>query len=82
MSRCFRGDSDGKESACKTGDPGFDPWVEKGMVIHSSLPAWRIPRTEEPGGLESTRLQRVRLDWAADTVLCEYCIVPAYQTLR
>ena len=27
-----------------------DP-LEKGMAIHSSLLAWRIPRTEEPGGL-------------------------------
>ena len=62
MSRGFRGGSDGKESACKTGDPGFDPWVEKGMVTHSSLPVWRILRTEEPGGLESMRLQRVRHD--------------------
>jgi len=36
--------------------PGFDPWVgknppEKGMAIHSSILAWRIPWTEEPGGL-------------------------------
>ena len=30
-----------------------DP-LEKGMATHSSVPAWRIPRTEEPGGLQST----------------------------
>ena len=29
-----------------------DP-LEKGMATHSSIPAWRIPRTEEPGGLYS-----------------------------
>ena len=29
-----------------------DP-LEKGMATHSSIPAWRIPWTEEPGGLES-----------------------------
>ena len=29
-----------------------DP-LEKGMAIHSSFLAWRIPRTEEPGGLQS-----------------------------
>ena len=30
-----------------------DP-LEKGMATHSSIPAWRIPWTEEPGGLQST----------------------------
>ena len=34
------------------------------MVTHSSILAWRIPWTEEPGGLQSTRLQRVGHDWA------------------
>ena len=29
-----------------------DP-LEKGMATHSSIPAWRIPWTEEPGGLQS-----------------------------
>ena len=29
-----------------------DPW-EEGMATHSSILAWRIPRTEEPGGLQS-----------------------------
>ena len=36
------------------GDP-----LEKGMTTHSSILAWRIPWTEEPGGLESMGLQRV-----------------------
>ena len=35
-----------------------DP-LEKGMAIHSSILAWRIPWTEEPGGLQSMRTQRV-----------------------
>ena len=35
---------------------------EKGMVTHSSIPAWRIPWTEEPGGLQSMALQRVGHD--------------------
>ena len=35
-----------------------DP-LGKGMVTHSSILAWRIPRTEEPGGLQSMGLQRV-----------------------
>ena len=33
-----------------------DP-LEKGMATHSSILAWRIPWTEEPGGLQSMRLQ-------------------------
>ena len=38
-----------------------DP-LEKGMATHSSIPAWRIPWTEEPGGLQSIGLQRVGHD--------------------
>ena len=36
-----------------------DP-LEKGMATHSSILAWRIPWTEEPGGLQSKGSQRVR----------------------
>ena len=36
-----------------------DP-LEEGMAIHSSILAWRIPWTEDPGRLESMRWQRVR----------------------
>ena len=38
-----------------------DP-LEKGMATHSSILPWRIPWTEEPGGLRSMGLQRVRHD--------------------
>ena len=38
-----------------------DP-LEKEMATHSSILAWRIPWTEEPGGLQSTRSQRVGHD--------------------
>ena len=38
-----------------------DP-LEKGMATHSSILAWRIPRAEEPGGLQSTELQRLGHD--------------------
>ena len=41
---------------------GEDP-LEKGMVTHSSILAWEIPRTEESGGLQSMALQ-VRHDLA------------------
>ena len=40
-----------------------DP-LEEGMATHSSIIAWRIPQTEEPGGLEFMGLQRVGQDWA------------------
>ena len=40
---------------------GGDP-LEEGMATHSSILAWRIPWTEEPGGLQSIELQRVRHD--------------------
>ena len=37
-----------------------DP-LEKGMATHSSILAWRIPRTEEPGGLQSMGSKRLFL---------------------
>ena len=36
--------------------PGPEDPLEKGAATHSSILAWRIPRTEEPGGLQSTGL--------------------------
>ena len=41
---------------------GWEHPLQKGMVIHSSILAWRIPWTEEPGGLHSVGLQKVRHD--------------------
>ena len=40
---------------------GEDP-LEKEMATHSSMLAWKIPRTEEPGGLQSMGLHRVGHD--------------------
>ena len=37
--------------------PGREEPLEKGMTTHSSILAWRIPWTEEPGGLQSTGSQ-------------------------
>ena len=47
--------SDGKESACNAGDLGLIPGSGRfpGVAIHSSILAWRIPWTEEPGRLHS-----------------------------
>ena len=39
--------------------------LEKKMATHSSILAWRIPWTEEPGGLQPMGSQRVRHDWAS-----------------
>ena len=68
----FPGGTSGKEPACQCrrhkemwvwplgwGDP-----LEEGMATHSSVLAWRIPRTEEPGGLQSMVSQRVGHDWS------------------
>ena len=41
---------------------GQEDLLEKGMATHSSILAWRIPWTEEPGRLQSMGLQRVRHD--------------------
>ena len=39
---------------------GWEDPLEEGMATHFSILAWRIPWTEEPGGLQSMGLQRVR----------------------
>ena len=58
----FPGGSVGKESACKAGDPGLIPGLgrslEKGMATHSNVLTWRIPWTEEPGGLQSVGVKK------------------------
>ena len=41
---------------------GWEDPLEKGMATHSSILAWEIPGTEEPGGLQSMGSQRVRHD--------------------
>ena len=38
---------------------GWEDPLQKEMATHSSILAWRIPRTEEPGGLQSMGSQRV-----------------------
>ena len=41
---------------------GWEDPLEKEMATHSSIPAWRIPWMEDPGGLQSTGSQRVGHD--------------------
>ena len=62
----FPGGSIGKESACNAGDQvqslGGEDALEKGVATHSSIFAWRIPWTEEPGRLWSMGSQRAGHD--------------------
>ena len=62
----FPGGSEVKASASNVGDlgsiPGLEDPLEKEMVSHSSILAWRIPWTENPGRLQSTGSQRVGHD--------------------
>ena len=71
----FPGGSDSKESSCNAGDQvpalGQEDPLEKGMATHSSILAWEISWTEEPGKLQSMGFQRVRYDWATNTVGCK-----------
>ena len=46
----------------QVGSLGWEDPLEKGMATHSNILAWRIPWTEEPGGLQSKGLQRVGHD--------------------
>ena len=78
LTKCFWGSglpggSDGKEFAWNAGETwvwslGWEDPLEKGMATHSSILAWRIPWTEEPGGEESMGPQRVGRDWATTTL--------------
>ena len=55
--------------------------MEKGVTTHSSILAWRIRWTEEPGGLQAMGLQRVGHDWATDTYTRENNCLPRTKTL-
>ena len=63
MTLGFSCSSVGKESVCNVGDLvqslGWEDVLEKEMATHSSMLAWIIPWTEEPGKLQSMGLQRV-----------------------
>ena len=58
----FPGGSDVKESDCKTWvqSLGQEDTLEKEMGIHSSILAWKIPWTVEPGSLQTMGSQRVQ----------------------
>ena len=62
----------GKKSACSARIwvrfLGWEDPLEKGTATHSCILAWRIPWTEEPGGLQSMGSQRVGHDWVTFTL--------------
>ena len=71
MIRGFPGSSAGEECPCNAGDPGSIPGSGRspGGRAWQPTPVFlpgEFPRTEEPGGLQSMRLQRVGHDWATE----------------
>ena len=75
---CLPGGSDGKESACNTGDLGLTPGSGRPPGERNGNPlqysCWGIPMdrgalwaTEEPGGLQPLELRRIRQDWVTNT---------------
>jgi len=48
---------------------GWEDPLEKEMATHSSILVWKIPRTEEPGRLQTIGLQRIRHDWVTSLSL-------------
>ena len=43
---------------------GYEDFLQQEIVTHATILAWEIPRTEEPGGLQSLKLERFRHDLA------------------
>ena len=68
--RCFLGRSSGKEPTCQcrrwtqVQSQGWEDSLDEGMATHSNIHAWKIPWTEELGGLHSKGSQRVIHDWS------------------
>ena len=56
----FPGGASGKEPICQS--LGWEDPLQEGTAAHPNILAWRIPRAEKPGGLQSIGLQRVRHD--------------------
>ena len=67
----------GKESTCQSRRCGFHPLVEE-LATHSSILAWEIPQTEEPGRLQSMGLQRVRINLVIEHACLNFIEVESY----
>ena len=55
---------------------GWEDFLEEGMATHSSILAWEIPQTEEPGGLQFMRSQRVGRELAIKQQETLLCVLP------
>jgi len=60
----YPGGSDGRASAWNAGDPGL---IRQRKWVFTPVIPWRIPWTEESGGLQSMESQRIRHNWATNT---------------
>ena len=58
---------------------GWEDPLEKRMATHSSILAWRIPWTEEHGGLQSMGSQRVGHNWVTNTFTFMYILVVVWE---
>ena len=66
---------------CGIWSQGWEDPLEEGMAIHSSILTWRIPWTEEPGGLQSIGSQRVGHNWATSLkgyAECKQCFTKVW----
>ena len=61
---------------------GWEDSLEKRMATHSSILAWRIPRTEEPGGLQSMGSQTVGHSWATNMYVYAYLSIYLHQPIQ
>ena len=68
LSACWKQLWQSKELRCRF-RCSYSIWAEKATAPHSSTLAWKIPWTEEPGGLQSMGLLRVGHDWATSLSL-------------
>ena len=62
IDRRASGGSGAKNPPANMGDIGWEDLLDKAMATHSSILAWEIPWTEQPGRLQSMGLQRVEHD--------------------
>ena len=89
--RDFPDSPSGKEAACQgrrhkrcRSNLGLEDPLEEGMAIHSSFLAWKIPRTEEPGGLLSMESQKSWTRLSDKTTGCseDFCLQQEFKTGR
>ena len=73
----FSSASESKESSYNVGDPGSINGLRRSLGVGNGIPVltWRIPWTEEPGGPQSMRLQRVGHDFVTNTFIFTQALI-------